>query len=65
MLIHEMIKDECRAELGRTDFGRLACVRDADLYIVPVNFLCLVDTKRYRTRRNVNLYARTPTKSCS
>jgi uncharacterized protein len=38
MLIHEMTEDECRAELGRTDFGRLACVRDGDPYIVPVNF---------------------------
>jgi uncharacterized protein len=38
MLIHEMTADECRAELQDIDFGRLACARDNQPYIVPVYF---------------------------
>ena len=40
MLIHEMTEDECRAALKEMDFGRLACVRDNQPYVVPVNFGC-------------------------
>jgi uncharacterized protein len=38
MLIDEMTEQECRSALGRFDFGRLACVRAEQPYIVPVNF---------------------------
>src|SRR6516162_1660283 len=38
MLIHEMTEDECRAALKEMDFGRLACVRGDQPYIVPVHF---------------------------
>ena len=38
MLIHEMNADECRAELHDINFGRLACARDNQPYIVPVYF---------------------------
>ena len=38
MLIHEMTEDECRAALEQMDFGRLACARDDQPYVVPVNF---------------------------
>jgi uncharacterized protein len=38
MLIHEMTDEECRTALDKMDFGRLACVRDGEPYIVPVNF---------------------------
>jgi nitroimidazol reductase NimA-like FMN-containing flavoprotein (pyridoxamine 5'-phosphate oxidase superfamily) len=38
MQIHEMTEEECRAALQQADFGRLACVRDNQPYIVPVNF---------------------------
>jgi nitroimidazol reductase NimA-like FMN-containing flavoprotein (pyridoxamine 5'-phosphate oxidase superfamily) len=38
MLIHEMSADECRAALKEMDFGRLACVRASQPYIVPVHF---------------------------
>ena len=38
MLIHEMTEDECRTVLERVDFGRLACVRGDQPYIVPVYF---------------------------
>jgi nitroimidazol reductase NimA-like FMN-containing flavoprotein (pyridoxamine 5'-phosphate oxidase superfamily) len=38
MLIHEMTADECRAELQDINFGRLACVRGSQPYIVPVYF---------------------------
>jgi len=38
MLIRDMTEEECGAALAGTDFARLACVRDAQPYIVPVNF---------------------------
>jgi uncharacterized protein len=38
MLIHEMTQDECGAALEQASFGRLACVRDDEPYIVPVYF---------------------------
>jgi nitroimidazol reductase NimA-like FMN-containing flavoprotein (pyridoxamine 5'-phosphate oxidase superfamily) len=38
MLIHEMTKDECHAVLEQSDFGRLACVKADQPYIVPVHF---------------------------
>lgn len=36
MHIHEMTAEECRTVLKHTDFGRLACVRGQQPYIVPV-----------------------------
>jgi hypothetical protein len=38
MYIHEMSIDECFAELEKADVGRLACARDNQPYLVPVNF---------------------------
>jgi nitroimidazol reductase NimA-like FMN-containing flavoprotein (pyridoxamine 5'-phosphate oxidase superfamily) len=38
MVILEMTADECRAELQNINFGRLACARDNQPYIVPVYF---------------------------
>jgi uncharacterized protein len=38
MLIDEMTEQQCRSALGRFDFGRLACARAEQPYIVPVNF---------------------------
>jgi nitroimidazol reductase NimA-like FMN-containing flavoprotein (pyridoxamine 5'-phosphate oxidase superfamily) len=38
MLIHEMTLEECRTALARLDFGRLACARDDQPYVVPVHF---------------------------
>jgi nitroimidazol reductase NimA-like FMN-containing flavoprotein (pyridoxamine 5'-phosphate oxidase superfamily) len=38
MLIHEMNYDECVSVLARLKFGRLACVRDNQPYIVPIYF---------------------------
>ena len=38
MLIREMTEDECRAALRQMEFGRLACARDHQPYVVPVNF---------------------------
>jgi nitroimidazol reductase NimA-like FMN-containing flavoprotein (pyridoxamine 5'-phosphate oxidase superfamily) len=38
MLIHEMTGDECRIALEQSDFGRLACVRGDQPYIVPIYF---------------------------
>ena len=38
MLIQEMTGDECRIALEQTDFGRLACVRGDQPYIVPIYF---------------------------
>ncbi len=38
MPIQEMTKDECRIALEQADFGRLACVRADQPYIVPVSF---------------------------
>src|SRR5215469_10433285 len=38
MIIHEMTEDECRLKLSQADFGRLACARGCQPYIIPVNF---------------------------
>jgi nitroimidazol reductase NimA-like FMN-containing flavoprotein (pyridoxamine 5'-phosphate oxidase superfamily) len=38
MLIHEMTEDECRAALQAASFGRLACARDDQPYVVPIYF---------------------------
>jgi nitroimidazol reductase NimA-like FMN-containing flavoprotein (pyridoxamine 5'-phosphate oxidase superfamily) len=38
MLIHELTREECLEVLGRNALGRLACVQDAQPYIVPVCF---------------------------
>ena len=38
MLIHEMTEDECRTVLQRVSFGRLACARDNQPYVVPIYF---------------------------
>lgn len=38
MLIRDMTPQECRQMLGRTGFGRLACARDNQPFIVPIYF---------------------------
>jgi nitroimidazol reductase NimA-like FMN-containing flavoprotein (pyridoxamine 5'-phosphate oxidase superfamily) len=38
MFIHEMSEAQCRGELGRAHFGRLACARNNQPYILPMNF---------------------------
>jgi len=38
MLISEMSNDECRHMLGRLGFGRLACARQNQPYIIPIYF---------------------------
>jgi nitroimidazol reductase NimA-like FMN-containing flavoprotein (pyridoxamine 5'-phosphate oxidase superfamily) len=38
MFIHEMTADECRGVLEKTTVGRLACARDNQPYLVPINF---------------------------
>jgi nitroimidazol reductase NimA-like FMN-containing flavoprotein (pyridoxamine 5'-phosphate oxidase superfamily) len=38
MFIHEMSADECREALERENVGRLACARDNQPYILPMNF---------------------------
>lgn len=38
MLVREMSKQECDEFLGRSNFGRLACARDNQPYIVPIYF---------------------------
>ena len=38
MVIQEMTEDECGTALGQTDFGRLACARGHQPYIVPIYF---------------------------
>ena len=38
MLIHEMTEDECRTALECVSFGRLACARDNQPYVVPIYF---------------------------
>jgi nitroimidazol reductase NimA-like FMN-containing flavoprotein (pyridoxamine 5'-phosphate oxidase superfamily) len=38
MLIHEITEDECRSALRRVGFGRLACARDDQPYVVPIYF---------------------------
>lgn len=37
MIIQVMTEDECVTALGQTEFGRLACVRDHQPYIVPIH----------------------------
>jgi uncharacterized protein len=39
MLIHDMNAEECGAALTRLDFGRLACARDDQPYVVPIHFV--------------------------
>ena len=38
MFIHEMTADECFIALKNMHVGRLACVKDNQPYIVPINF---------------------------
>ena len=38
MYIHEMTVDECFAALEKANIGRLACARDNQPYLVPINF---------------------------
>jgi len=38
MLIHEMTEDECRTVLHSVNFGRLACARDNQPYVLPIYF---------------------------
>jgi nitroimidazol reductase NimA-like FMN-containing flavoprotein (pyridoxamine 5'-phosphate oxidase superfamily) len=38
MFIHEMTVDECSGALKEMRLGRLACARDNQPYIVPINF---------------------------
>ena len=38
MLVHDLSQAECVEVLLRSDFGRLACARDAQPYIVPIHF---------------------------
>src|SRR5262245_26666519 len=38
MIIREMTEDECRDVLARMNFGRLACARDNQPYVVPIYF---------------------------
>jgi nitroimidazol reductase NimA-like FMN-containing flavoprotein (pyridoxamine 5'-phosphate oxidase superfamily) len=38
MIIHEMTLQECHAALERTNFGRLACSRDNQPYVLPVYY---------------------------
>src|SRR5688572_6990821 len=38
MFIHEMSAGECSDLLSRAKFGRLACARDNQPYVVPMNF---------------------------
>jgi nitroimidazol reductase NimA-like FMN-containing flavoprotein (pyridoxamine 5'-phosphate oxidase superfamily) len=36
MLVHDMTDAECRSVVAKAEYGRLACVRGAQPYIVPV-----------------------------
>ena len=38
MFIHEMTEAECRKALEQANFGRLACARDNQPYVVPIYF---------------------------
>lgn len=38
MFIHEMTVDECREALEHARVGRLACARDNQPYVLPMNF---------------------------
>lgn len=37
MFIHELTETECRQVLARASFGRLACARDEQPYVVPIS----------------------------
>jgi len=39
MVVHEMTRNECLEALARANFGRLACARDNQPYIVPFYFV--------------------------
>jgi uncharacterized protein len=39
MLVNEMTEKECREFLARCSFGRLACARESEPYIVPIYFV--------------------------
>lgn len=39
MIISEMTEKECREFLARSSFGRLACARENEPYIVPIYFV--------------------------
>jgi uncharacterized protein len=38
VLIREMTREECGMALARVNFGRLACARDDQPYVVPIHF---------------------------
>jgi nitroimidazol reductase NimA-like FMN-containing flavoprotein (pyridoxamine 5'-phosphate oxidase superfamily) len=38
MFVHEMTADQCRSALQKANIGRLACARDGQPYVVPINF---------------------------
>ena len=38
MFIHEMSREECDEMLAQAKFGRLACARDNQPYVLPLNF---------------------------
>jgi uncharacterized protein len=38
VIVNEMTREECRQALVQTGFGRLACARDNQPYIVPIFF---------------------------
>lgn len=38
MFIHEMTTEECCEALEHANFGRLACARDNQPYVIPINF---------------------------
>lgn len=38
MFIRDMTPEECRAMIGRSDLGRLGCVRENQPYVVPIYF---------------------------
>ena len=40
MLVREMMRQECDELLARVGFGRLACDRDKQPYIIPIYFAC-------------------------
>jgi len=39
MLIEKMTKDECLVFVGQMKFGRIACVREKQPYVVPIYFM--------------------------
>jgi uncharacterized protein len=38
VLVEEMTAEECRTVMSSAVFGRLACVKDGQPYVVPVSF---------------------------